>query len=320
MRISLLASTPAITAALVLAASTVLGQTPGTGLKAGAGAASAPAASRSALDKPTLEAYLRHMELWVPQVMVKIDDPTPSPYFAGFSDVAVHLSFNGQGKDEHYLVSKDGSSVFKGQSFNINRNPFQSNIDRLNTDQQPSYGTPGAPVVLVVFGDFECPLCKAEADVMRGNVVKTFGEKVRVYFKDFPIESLHPWARPASIAGRCVFRQNPQTFWDFHDWIYKQQQSITVQNLNDQVFKWAGTSGLDSIQLGRCIESKATDAEIAKNMQEGTALGVDGTPTTFLNGRPLPGILDWTQLEPLIKLEIEHQEKFHDAGDPVAVK
>ena len=85
--------------------------------------------------------------------------------------------------------------------------------------------------------------------------------------------------------------------------------------MNDQVFKWAGTAGVDAVQLGRCIESKATDAEVAKNMQEGTILGVDATPTTFINGRKLVGALEWPVVEQLVKLEIEHQEKFHDAGE-----
>ncbi|HEY4261393.1 MAG TPA: DsbA family protein, partial [Schlesneria sp.] len=220
-----------------------------------------------------------------------------------------------QGKDERYMISQDGKNVIKGEAYDINKSPFRANLDRLKTDLQPSYGTPGAPVVLAVFGDFECPLCKAEADVMRGNLVKTFGEKVRVYFKDFPLESIHPWARPASIAGRCVFRQNAKAFWDFHDWIYKDQQSITPQNLNDQIMKWAPTAGIDSIQLGRCIESKATDAEVAKNIADGMALGVDATPTTFMNGRKLVGTVEWPVMEQLVNLELEHQTKTPDAGE-----
>src|SRR5437868_4143930 len=82
------------------------------------------------------------------------------------------------------------------------------------------------------FGDLECPDCRMEAPVLRKNVTETFGDKVRVFFKDFPLESIHPWARAAAIDGRCVYHQNAQTFWKFYDWIYDNQQEIEPDNLN----------------------------------------------------------------------------------------
>jgi len=274
---------------------------------------SAQAPVKSPFDKAALEAYLRHMELWIPQVSVTIDDPQPAPYLPGFSDMNVHLSFNGQGKDEHYYVSSDGKRLIKGDAFDLTKNPFQANLDKLKTDSQPSYGGPaGAPVTLIVFGDFQCPLCKGEAEIMRGNLVKTFNDKVRVYFKDLPLESIHPWARAASVTGRCVYRQGADPFWKFHDWIYKDQGLITVENLNAQVMKWAGSNGVDAVQLGRCVETKETDAEVARNMAEARGLGLDATPTTFINGRKLVGAMEWPILQQLITMEIEHQNKLAD--------
>ena len=273
------------------------------------------APKKSALDKATLEAYLRNVELWVPQVSVKIGDPVPSQYMPGFSEVAVHLSFNGQGKDEKYYISSDGQSIVKGDVYNVNKSPFQANLDLLKTDLQPSYGTPGAKVVMVVFGDFECPLCKGEAEAMRKLIPKEYNDKVRVYFKDFPLESIHPWARPASIAGRCIFRQDPLAFWKYHDWIYGAQETITPDKFNSQLMAWAGTAAIDTLQLGRCVENKQTDAEVAKNMAEGRALGVDATPTLFLNGRKLVGNMKEEVIKQLIEIELDHQAKAPDAGE-----
>ncbi|MEO8098375.1 MAG: DsbA family protein [Acidobacteriota bacterium] len=273
------------------------------------------AAARSALDKPTLEAYLRHMELWIPQVSVAIDDPKPSLYLKGFSEVIVHLSYNGQGKDERYYVSADGRNIVKGEPYDITKNPFQANLDKIKTDLQPSFGTAGAPVVLVVFGDFECPYCKGEAEVLRNNVVQTFGQQVRVYFKDFPLEAIHPWARAGSIAGRCVFRQNALNFWKFHDWIYSIQQEVTPENLTAKVLKWGEENGVDAAQLSRCMETKATDAEVTRNLEEGRSLGISATPTTFLNGRKLEGSVEWPVLQQLINLELNHQVTAKDAGE-----
>jgi protein-disulfide isomerase len=271
-------------------------------------------APKGAFDKPALEAYLRHMELWIPQVSVTIDDPKPTAYLPGFSEVSVHLTFNGQSKDERYYVSSDGKNIVKGEAYDLTKNPFQANLDKLKTDQQPGYGGPAAPVQLIVFGDFQCPLCKAEAEIMRGNMLKTFGDKVRVYFKDFPLDAIHPWARPASVTGRCVYRQNADLFWNFHDWIYKDQGLITLENLNAQVMKWAGANGVDAVQLGRCVEGKETEAEVARNVEEGRGLGVDATPTTFINGRKLVGTMEWGVLQQLITLELDHQSKLADAA------
>jgi protein-disulfide isomerase len=282
-------------AALFLAAVSVFGQ--------------ATTAPQRTVDKAALEAYLRNMELWIPQVTVTIADPKPSAYLPGFSELDVHLAYNGQSKDERYYLSADGTHIVKGDAYDLSKSPFQANLDQLKTDGQPFYGDAGAKVVLVVFGDFECPVCKAEADVMRKNIPKTFPDSVRVYFKDFPLESIHPWARAASDAGRCIFKQGPTAFWKFHDWIYENQEGITVENLNSKVMSWAQGAGVDSIQFGRCVEGKTTDSEVVSNMEEGRALGVDATPTTFINGRKMVGNMDWPILQQLISMELDRQVK-----------
>jgi len=265
------------------------------------------AAPKAAIDKAAIEAYLRHAELWVPQVTVVIDDPKPSAYLPGFSELAVHLSYNGQSKDEHYYVSQNGKSIIKGEVYDITKSPFQSNIDQIKLDSQPNYGKAGAPVTIVVYGDFQCPVCKVEADVMRKNLVQTFPDKVQVYFKDFPLESIHPWARAASDTGRCVYKQDPQAFWKFHDWIYENQEGVTPETLNSKVMAWAGTAGVDSIQLGRCVDGKVSDKEVAQNIAEGRSLGLSATPTVFINGRKFEGAIEWPIMQQLVQLGIEHQ-------------
>jgi protein-disulfide isomerase len=161
-----------------------------------------------------------------------------------------------------------------------------------------------------VFGDFECPFCKAEASTLRQQIPAAFPGKVRVYFMDFPLDSIHPWARPASIAGRCVLRQSSDAFWKYHDWIYDQQTEINPDNFNTKLMEWAGKSGVDSVQLGRCVDSKATEAEVNRTQQMGQSIGVDATPTLFLNGRKLVDqMAQWPTLQQLITLEIDHQAK-----------
>ena len=264
--------------------------------------------SKSAFDKATLEAYLRHVELYRSAVTFKIDDPKPSKNLPGFSEVAVHVSFEGGSKDELYYVSKDGQTIINGDVYNVGQNPFQSNLDRLTSAGAPSFGTPNAPITIFEFGDLQCPDCKMEAPVLRTNLMQSFPGKVRVYFKDFPLESLHPWARAAAIAGRCVYRQGEPAFWNFYDWIYENQEQIDPGNLQAKILAWAGQKGLDSIQLGRCIDTKATESDVNSSIAEGRALGIRGTPTLFIDGRKIGG-LQWPDLQLVINNELQYQSQ-----------
>jgi protein-disulfide isomerase len=179
---------------------------------------------------------------------------------------------------------------------------------------QPSFGTPGAPVTLVVFSDFECPFCRDEAKIIRENIQKEFGNDVRVYYKEFPLVMIHPWAMKSAVAGRCVFRANPALFWDYHDWIFDKQPEMTPDNVQSKIIEWAGTKGLDTLQLGRCIDTSATEPEVRKNMAEGLSLGVDRTPTMFLNGR-LVEAGQWDQLKGRIAFELGYQKTAKNAGE-----
>jgi protein-disulfide isomerase len=271
---------------------------------------SAFAAEQSGFDKATLEAYLRHLELWVPGVAVKIDDAKESKELPGFLDVAVHLSYNNNTlPEQHYFMSKDGKKIFRGEVFDINKSPFQANIDKLDVKGAPTLGPATAPIAVVVFSDFQCPMCKQEAYVIHKQIIEAFPTEVRVYFRDYPLESLHNWAKPAAIAGRCVYKLNPAAFWDFHDWVYENQTYIGLDNLNSKVQEFAVLKNLDGMQLSRCIESKATEPEVQASIAIGNSLALNSTPTIFVNGRRIDGAVPWENLQALIKAEIDQQAK-----------
>lgn len=272
--------------------------------------AQAPAgAKKSLLDKATLEAYVRQLELLPPSLAVKAGTPKASIY-PNYLDMPVEVETPNGVYALHYFVSKDGQMLLKGNIFDVNQQPFENERKLLKTDLQPSFGTPGAPLVMVLFSDFQCPNCKEEAKVIRDNVEKNYPKDIRVYFKDFPLEKLHPWAKAGSIAGRCVFRQQPASFWDFHDWVYEHQAELTADNLKTKIMGWADTKNIDSAKLGQCMETRATEKEVDREVAEGRMLGVSGTPQIFLNGRPLPpGALPWQTLDQIIKAELEFAKK-----------
>jgi protein-disulfide isomerase len=269
---------------------------------------------KSALDKATLESYLRQLELLPANLKVAIGDPKPT-MFEGFLEVPVEFVTPNGIAPVRYFVSKDGRNIIKGGLFDISKHPFQPEIEKLKTDLNPSFGAPGAPIVMVVFTDFQCPNCKEEAKVLREHVSKAFPDKVRVYFKNFPLEQIHPWAKPAAMAGRCVFRQQPAAFWDYHDWIFEHQAEMLADNLKTKILGWAETKNLDTVKLEQCIETKATEGEVDREIAEGRSLQVNGTPAIFINGRLLTGAIPWPTLEQIIKRELGFQQTAAAAGE-----
>ena len=262
-------------------------------------------AQAQSFDRAAFEKYLRHVNLYLGDVVYKIDDPKPFPLLAGYSEVDVHITSGPSSKDEVYYVSKDGT-ILDGNVYKLGTNPFQTNLDKLNTKNAPSFGPADAPVTIVEFADLQCPDCRMEAPALRQLVPQVFPGKVRVFFKDYPLESLHPWARSAAIAGRCVYRQNAQGFWKFYDWIYDTQDQLTPENLHEKILAWAGGPGaMDAIQLGRCIDTKATEPEVNQSIAEGKSLQLRGTPTLFINGRKIGG-LEATTLQKVIQIELDY--------------
>ncbi len=268
---------------------------------------------KSALDKAAVEEYVRHLFVWGPQIQVTVGDPKPSE-LPGFNQIGVVASAGGASQEEMFYVSKDGRKIVRGVLFDIEKSPFDADLKKLKTESQPSFGTPEAPVVLVMFSDFECGYCKEEAKVIRQNVPVTYPKEVRVYFKDFPLEQIHPWAKTAAVAGRCVFKQKPAAFWDYHDWMFEHQADITPDNLKMKVLEFAKAKNLNEDQLGSCIDTRATEAEVNKNIAEGKALQINSTPTLFINGRKLVGQGGWPQLRQIIDFEIGYQKAHGEAN------
>jgi protein-disulfide isomerase len=272
---------------------------------------------KSFYNKSELEPYLRHLFVWGPQIKVQVSDPKPAANLPGFDQITVRASAGQASQEEIFYVSKDGQRILKAAVFDVQQNPFKPELDKLKTEFQPSFGTPGAPVVIVVFTDFECPFCKLEAKMLRDNLISAFPKQVRVYFKDYPLSTIHPWAKIASITGRCVFRQKPAAFWDYHDWVYEHQSEINAQNFKSKVMEFAKAKEkeIDTLQLSRCMDARATEAEVDKNIAEGKALQVNSTPTMFVNGRRLVGQVEWPNLRQIIENEIEYQKTARNAGE-----
>jgi len=273
------------------------------------------AAKKTALDKATLETYVRHLYVLDSRITVQVGDPKPSTDLPGYSEVAVRASMGQQGQEFKFLISKDGQKVLQANVYDIANNPFKKDLDKLKTDLAPNMGTAGAPVVMVEFSDFQCPYCKEEATMLRTNLLASYPKQVHLYFKTFPLD-MHPWAKPAAIASQCINRQKGDEFWEFHDWIFAHQSEVTPENFKEKTLEWAkGRKDLDALQLTACMDNKATAPDVDKVIAEGKALEIGGTSTLFINGRRIGTTIDWNTLRSIIDNEIEYQKTAKNAGE-----
>lgn len=307
--------------ALAIALAALLGAAPQAAKKSApaphpakkSGAPASAAGEKSALNKQHLETYLRHVYGWLPQVKVEIGNFTPAP-ISGLLQTTVHASHELASQEKVFFLSADGKYILDATLYPAADNPFRANLSKITTALQPSFGAAGAPVVMVTYSDFQCPHCREEAKAVRENISKTFPTQVRVYYKDYPLGN-HDWAKTAAMAGRCIFRQNPLAFWDYHDWIFDKQGEVTSANFAEKLQGFIKGKEIDPLQLNRCLEKRETEAEVDKSMAEARALGVSSTPTLFVNGRKLVGSVAWPNLKQIIEMEIDYQKTAKNAGE-----
>ena len=241
---------------------------------------------KSAYNKAELELYVRHLWVLLPTDTVTVGDPKPSDV-PGMQEVRVKIT-RGQASGEELLyVTKDGGKILQGSAYDVNFNPFKKDLDKLKTTFQPSLGTPGATVVIVLFSDFQCPYCKVEAQMLRKNLVSTYPTQVRLYFIDFPLEKLHPWARAAANARALrVPPGSRDPSGNITTGFTATRKPSPLDNLKSIVTIWSkDRKDIDSVQLDQCMDTKETDKEVDAEIAKAKELEVGGTPTLFVNGR-----------------------------------
>ena len=149
----------------------------------------------------------------------------------------------------------------------------------LTPDGAATRGPANAPVTIVEFSDFQCPFC-ARAVPELTKVHETYKDKVKIVFKDFPLAS-HPQAPKAAEAARCAGEQ--KKYWEYHDTLFANNRALDITNLK----KYAADLKLDTAQFDTCLDSGKHSAAVKKSFEEGSRVGVTGTPAFFINGRPL---------------------------------
>jgi protein-disulfide isomerase len=166
-----------------------------------------------------------------------------------------------------------------------------------------SVGPVDAPVTLEEFGDFQCPPCALLHPVLK-EMEKEFGAQLRVIFRHFPLAQAHPHAISAARAAEAAGMQGK--FWQMHDMLFENQRTWhPVFDARPVFDSYAVKLGLDMQKFRRDVNDSRVDQRISLDGRRATALGVNGTPTVFLNGREVPfESLPPDKLRPLIQAEL----------------
>lgn len=168
-----------------------------------------------------------------------------------------------------------------------------------------SKGNADAPVTIVEFSDFECGHCAAAYRVLK-QVLPRFGGAVRLVFRNFPLDmscnasvrsALHGNACAAAVAAECAGFQG--RFWQYHDRLFENQTALNRARL----LQFAEELGLDIPAFTQCLQGESARKKVERDVQEGVRLGIDSTPTLFLNGRTIRGSLSPELLEKAIGFE-----------------
>jgi protein-disulfide isomerase len=213
----------------------------------------------------------------------------------------------------------DGQHFIIGPIWDLNQNPFAGTLERLPQNGF-SFGPSEARVTIVLFSDLECPYCREFAKTLRENVPSKYPREVRVRFEDFPLQKIHPWARAAAEAGRCLGDQNQDAFWVWHDWVFEHQKDVTEANLRDSAIRTATDQHLDVGRASSCMDNHAAAAEIDQSIRAGEELQIQQTPTFFINGRPANGAISWATLDALIQMELQHEAQNYGIAELPSIR
>ena len=169
------------------------------------------------------------------------------------------------------------------------------------TDDDPSLGPTNAPVTIVEFGDYQCPYCQIWHDRVLPQLLSLYPDQIRYVYRDFPLGG-HPEALPAAIAANCAAEQD--AFWRFHDALF----SMTY-GLNDEAYRrYAANLGLATDRFAECLDSERARQEVLEDYRAGIRLGVQSTPTFFVNSTMVVGAQPLEVFQKLIEAELSGKD------------
>ena len=235
------------------------------------------------------------------QITISVAPPTPGSV-PGYDDLAVTLLGGSHPSTHEFLISKDRKTLAHMEKYDVS----QDLMSKIDVKGRAVRGNPSAKVTIVNFDDFQCPFCSRMHSNLFANVFKDYADKIKVVYKDYPLVEIHPWAMHAAIDGNCLAEQNNEAYWDFADYVHANQKLVAgasrtdaYSNLDNAVKNQAQKHQLDEGKLQACVQ-KQDESAIRASMAEGDKLGVDSTPTLFINGERFTGAVPEQELRAVL--------------------
>jgi protein-disulfide isomerase len=244
-----------------------------------------------------------------PQINISLSDPKPSEV-PGYD--SVQISFTGGSKPAslEFLLSKDRKTLAHLEKIDVS----QDLMAKIDVKGRPVRGKADAKVTIVNFDDFQCPFCAQMHSTLFPGLLAKYGDRVRFIYRDYPLVEIHPWAMHAAVNANCLADQSNDAYWNFADYVHASQQEfrgkgladslVTLDNAaRDQGFKYK----VDATKLDACIK-KQDESAVRASMADGDKLGVDSTPTMFINGEKVSGVV------PMENMSVILDRALADAG------
>ena len=229
------------------------------------------------------------------ELKVLVGPASPSSDFPNYDSIVVTIDNGERKQDLNFLVSRDHSSLIRMNKFDLSKDPYAETMSKIDTTGRPTRGAKASKVVVVSFDDFQCPFCARMHQELFPEIFKEYGDRVTFIYKDFPME-MHPWAMHAAVDANCLAAQNSDAYWDFADYIHANQHEVSnektpgarLEALDRLTMLQGQKHNLDVVKLQSCV--KAQDERAVKaSVKAADAVGVDATPTLFVNGEKIDG-------------------------------
>ena len=231
------------------------------------------------------------------QITIAVSEPKAGNV-PGFDDLVVTLLGGGHSSNHEFLISKDRKTLAHMEKYDVS----QDLMSKIDVKGRPVRGNPEAKVTIINYDDFQCPYCSRMHTSLFSALFKDYGDRVKFIYKDYPLGEIHPWAMRAAIDGNCLGEQNSSAYWDFADYVHSNQKIVAGKsradafaNLDNAAKEQAQKHQLDQEKLLACVQ-KQDETAVRASMSEGDKLGVDSTPTLFINGERFTGLVPEEEL------------------------
>ncbi len=220
---------------------------------------------------------------------------------------------NGQKQQPYdFILSKDDKTLIRMTKLDLSTDPYAELMKKISLTGRPTRGNPSAKVVVVSYDDFECPFCSRMHQTLFPELLKEYGDRVEFIYKDFPLAEIHPWATHAAVNANCLVAQNNDAYWDFADYVHSNPKEISAAQGRPEQFaaldrltlEQGQKHNLNAATLQACVQAQNEDA-VKASVKEGEALGVEATPTLFVNGEKLDGARPVAELRAALDRALE---------------